>query len=149
LFLGKRCKLSLVPERRPPLSYSKGRFLLAKLHVPNARHIFEKWYRFQALCIIKERIRPYAAKSGLAYSKIAVTGARRRWGSCSSKGNLNFSWRLVMAPPEIIDYVVVHELVHLAVPNHSAHFWRKVSALYPNHRQARQWLNKNHLSMDL
>lgn len=149
LFQGEPRRLCLAPEGSPPLTYSEGRFLLAKPHVPSARQIFEKWYRSQALSIIKERIRPYAARAGLAYSKIAVTGARRRWGSCSSKGNLNFSWRLVMAPPEIMDYVIVHELAHIAVPNHSARFWQKVGTLFPDHRRARLWLNKNHAAMDL
>ena len=76
----------------------------------------------------------YAKKRGLKYNKINITNAQKRWGSCSSKGNLNFSWRLVMAPLPVLDYVVIHELVHLEERNHGKSFWDKVKMLMPDHK---------------
>ncbi len=75
------------------------------------------------------------------YKSIRITSARTRWGSCSSKGNLSFTWRLVMAPPQVIDYVVAHELAHLQVRNHSPAFWQKVKTIMPDYLQYRRWLD--------
>ncbi|MCS7122892.1 MAG: M48 family metallopeptidase, partial [Candidatus Micrarchaeota archaeon] len=77
------------------------------------------------------------------YNRVRITNARRRWGSCSSSNNLNFSWRLIMAPLEVIDYVVVHELVHTRIKNHSKAFWRMVEAVMPDYDRQRRWLREN------
>jgi predicted metal-dependent hydrolase len=85
----------------------------------------------------------YAKQHGFVYSKIGITGARTRWGSCSAKGSLNFSWRLIMAPLEIIDYVIIHELVHLRYHNHSRAFWKGVADILPDYRARKAWLTQN------
>jgi predicted metal-dependent hydrolase len=77
---------------------------------------------------------------GVEYRRIRIGGQRTRWGSCSSRGTLSFNWRLVLAPPAVLDYVVVHELCHLRVPNHSRRFWALVELHRPHWRQQRQWL---------
>jgi predicted metal-dependent hydrolase len=75
-----------------------------------------------------------------------ITNAQKRWGSCSHQGNLNFAWRLIMAPLPIIDSVVVHELVHLEVKNHSKAFWNKVEISHPQYKEHKDWLkNMGHL----
>jgi predicted metal-dependent hydrolase len=74
---------------------------------------------------------------------ITVRDQRTRWGSCSNRGTLSFNWRLIMAPPEILNYVVVHELAHLKVPNHSPEFWALVGQHYPDFKAARMWLKEN------
>jgi len=71
---------------------------------------------------------------------LRITNARKRWGSCSVKGNLNFTWRLIMAPLQVIDYVVVHELVHIKEKNHSKNFWNHVSSYLPDYKQKRKEL---------
>jgi len=81
-----------------------------------------------------------AERLGLGYRRIRIGDQRTRWGSCSSKGTLSFSWRLVLAPFEVLDYVVVHELCHLREPNHSARFWRLVASRRPDWRRQRDWL---------
>jgi len=72
-----------------------------------------------------------------------ITSARTRWGSCSQEGALSFAWRLIMAPLPIIDYVVVHELAHIQVKNHSKRFWNKLNVLMPDYRQRIEWLERN------
>lgn len=78
-----------------------------------------------------------------SYNRITIRDQKTRWGSCSAKGTLSFNWRLMLAPPSIPDYVIVHELCHLTHMNHSAAFWQKVESVYPDYRTARKWL-KDH-----
>jgi predicted metal-dependent hydrolase len=80
---------------------------------------------------------------GCRPSGIRITSPQRRWGSCGVTDCLNFNWRLVMAPPEIIDYVIVHELAHIRHKSHGPEFWELVAEFYPNHRKARRWLKDN------
>jgi predicted metal-dependent hydrolase len=76
----------------------------------------------------------------VTYTRLAIRDGRSRWGSCSSHGGLNFSWRLILAPPEILDYVVIHELAHRRELNHSPRFWAIVAAHCPAYRQHQRWL---------
>ncbi len=102
-------------------------------------------YKEQALPLFSERCELYAALMGVSYKKIGLSNAATRWGSCSPAGSLRFNWRLVMAPPEIVDYVVVHELAHLKELNHSKRFWVLVKAVAPHYRQAKKWLHQHPL----
>ena len=80
---------------------------------------------------------------GVRYDRIEIRDQRSRWGSCSTRGTLSFNWRLVLAPFEVLDYVVVHELCHLREPNHSRRFWRLVESRRPDWRVQREWLNEH------
>ncbi len=102
-------------------------------------------YKAQALPLFKERCDLYAAKMGVSYKKIALSDATTRWGSCSPQGRLRFNWRLVLAPREIVDYVVVHELAHLKELNHSKRFWDFVKGAAPHYRAAKKWLREHPL----
>ena len=133
-FLGQIHKLQIVDEKKPNL-FLNGDFRLAKAAVHKAPAVFEKWYRKQAFQVIAGRVQWYATKHGCQYTQIKITSARRRWGSCNSRGILSFAWRLVMAPVPVIDYVVVHELVHLQVRNHSKKFWGRVGVIMPDYEQ--------------
>jgi predicted metal-dependent hydrolase len=141
-YLGKIYRLQISENPRPNLAFDNG-FELSRKSLPKAPMIFERWYRAQAQRIISERVLWYAAKHGFNFRKFRVTSARTRWGSCSSKGTLSFSWRLVMAPIAIIDYVVIHELVHLQEKNHSRKFWSKVQLLMPDYKKRIEWLHIN------
>jgi hypothetical protein len=77
---------------------------------------------------------------GVAFSAIAIRDARTRWGSCSRDGTLSFGWRLIVAPEEVMDYVVVHELCHVLVPDHSRRFWRAMASARPGWREHAAWL---------
>ncbi|MCK5254807.1 MAG: M48 family metallopeptidase, partial [Deltaproteobacteria bacterium] len=80
---------------------------------------------------------------------VKVKEQKRRWGSCTAKGNLYFNWRCVMAPSAVIDYIVVHEMSHLAIPNHSKRFWQKVGSVLPDYKKRRKWLKDNGLRLDI
>lgn len=142
LYLGRYYKLTIVDNQKEPLRFDNG-FFLSKDYLPVARNVFIEWYRGKAYEKIKERVEFYAKKRGLKYNRINITNAEKRWGSCSSAGNLNFSWRLIMAPLPVIDYVVVHELVHLIEKSHSKTFWEKVKILMPDYEKHREWLREN------
>ena len=142
LYLGNYCNLKLVDNREILLDF-KDEFLLSKKYLSHAKNIFIIWYKKRAYETISQRVRLYAQKRGSEYNKINITNAQKRWGSCSHQGNLSFSWRLMMAPLPIIDSVVVHELVHLEVKNHSKAFWNKVGILDPEYKEHKEWLKNN------
>ena len=143
LYLGTLYKLLVVSDTNIPLVFNDKEFLLSESYLPKASQLFKAWYKKRALEIITNRIKPYVEMTGLKYNRISITSAKKRWGSCSLKGNINFSWRLVMTPLMVIDYVIVHELAHLEEHNHSSRFWNKVRVLFPNYLQAKQWLRDN------
>lgn len=103
----------------------------------------EAWYRSQAKRLTGERAAIHAATLGVEFGRIAIKDTRSRWGSCSSKGNLNFSWRLLLAPQAVLDYVVAHEVAHLKEMNHSPAFWAHVATLCPDFNTHRAWLRKH------
>jgi predicted metal-dependent hydrolase len=142
LFLGREHPLRVVEEQKAALTF-EDQFILSKSALPKAAKAFEKWYKAQALSILSERVKLYATKHTFQPGRIRITSARTRWGSCSSKGTLSFTWRLVMAPIDVIDYVVIHELVHLKVKNHSKTFWGSVAVLMPDYKRHVVWLKKN------
>ena len=96
----------------------------------------------EALKVILERVEYFAKVIGVTYGKITVRNQKTRWGSCSSKGNLNFNCLLMLAPPEVLDYVVVHELCHRKQMNHSKAFWLEVEKVLPDYKEARKWLKE-------
>ena len=97
----------------------------------------------EALKVIPERVEYFAKVIGVTYGKITVRNQKTRWGSCSSKGNLNFNCLLMLAPPEVLDYVVVHELCHRKQMNHSKAFWLEVEKVLPDYKEARKWLKED------
>ncbi|MBN2224872.1 MAG: M48 family metallopeptidase [Deltaproteobacteria bacterium] len=141
--LGKEYPLFISENAMPHLSFSGSKFMLKKRYQGQARRLFFVWYRKKAAEIIPPRVEHYARLHSISYKKINISWAANRWGSASSQGTLNFSWRLIMAPITVIDYVVVHELAHLVQQNHSRRFWDQVSEMCPNFQRARQWLVEN------
>lgn len=97
----------------------------------------------QALEVLPPRVDYFAEKVGVTYGNITVRNQKTRWGSCSSRGNLNFNCLLMLTPPEVQDYVVVHELCHRLEMNHSPRFWAQVEWVLPDYRRHRQWLKDN------
>lgn len=101
---------------------------------------FMKLQARDALAAASDR---YAAALGKSYGRISLRDTRSRWGSCSSAGDLMYSWRLIMAPPQVLDYVAAHEVAHLQHMDHSDRFWAAVERLFPNHKPCRKWLREN------
>lgn len=118
------------------------------LHTPGIDEAFlreglEGWYMKQAHMIFLVRVMHYQQITGGRVNQIHIRDQKTRWGSCSSLHNLNFNWRLVMAPPEVLDYVVVHELCHLSHMNHSREFWEMVGSVMPEYPERKKWLKEN------
>jgi predicted metal-dependent hydrolase len=103
----------------------------------------ERWYRGQARDEIASRLDAAVARVGRSYSGLQIRGQRTRWASCSSKGAMSFNWRLLLAPPEILDYVVEHEVVHLEIHDHSQRFWNLLAARRPGYEVEERWLRQN------
>ena len=97
----------------------------------------------KALVVIPEKVKKYAPIVGVTYGRITIRNQRSRWGSCSSKGNLNFNCLLMLFPEEVINYVVVHELCHRKHMNHSAAFYAEVERVFPEYRKCQKWLKEN------
>ena len=112
---------------------------------PSGRLTMEEIRRLaqEAVRVIPERVAYYAPKVGVTYGRITIRNQRSRWGSCSSKGNLNFNCLLMLAPMEVIDSVVVHELCHRLEMNHSRRFYEHVLRVYPDYYRYHDWLKKN------
>ena len=142
LYLGNYYNLKLMDNQEILFDF-KDEFLLSKKYFLRAKDVFIYWYKRRAYEKISQRVEWYAQKNGFEYNKINITNAQKRWGSCSHRGNLSFSWRLIMAPLPIIDSVVVHELAHLEVKNHSKTFWNKVGNLDPEYKKHKNWLKNN------
>jgi len=96
----------------------------------------------RALEHIPERVAYYASIMGVSYGRITIREQKTRWGSCSDKGNLNFNWKLVLMPEEVLDYVVVHELAHRKEMNHSKEFWKIVEKVFPDYKERRKTLTE-------
>ena len=97
--------------------------------------------------IFTRKVEYYARIMGVSYGRISIREQKTRWGSCSSKGNLNFNWRLILAPEEVLDYVVVHELAHCREMNHSKAFYAVIESVLPDYRRAQRWLRENGQSL--
>lgn len=107
------------------------------------------WLKEQAMQIISERVAQYANVMGITPGTVMLTEAKARWGSCSTKSNLNFAWRLIMCPLSVIDYVVVHELSHITYKNHSPAFWARVKTVFPTYEDDQEWLKVNKKLMEI
>lgn len=143
LIEGKRCVLRLRQGAR-----RSGRLVGEEYQLtlpspdsdPDVRAAIRATLSSVALKRIRERLDYYAPRVGKAPGRVAIREQKSRWGSCSRKGNLNFNWKLIMAPPQALDYVVVHELCHLHEFNHSPRFWALVAAQIPDYEVWKKWL---------
>lgn len=148
-YLGQFHSLTVIPTQRLALKFSEKGFSLSQSAQPRAREYFEAWYKEQARAYLQTRVDHFASLHQLTHHGLRITSARTRWGSCSHTGNLSFTWRLVMAPPEVVDYVILHELAHTVHHNHSPKFWNLVASLMPDYKNHVRWLKHNGHSLNL
>ena len=118
------------------------RFYLDERCQEKAKDLFVTWYKEQAVRTIRDRLQFYSQTMRLSPRRERISSARHQWGGCSSRNTLSFSWRLMMAPLSVIDYIVVHELGHIKEKNHSPRFWKIVETTLPDYRTRRDWLKK-------
>ena len=136
-------ELELVRGERVSMKLAEGKCSL-RLREPESEDAVRAALKQALSRLALERIRShlehYAPLLGVSYGRVAIRDQKSRWGSCSARGNLNFNWKLIMAPPEALDYVVVHELCHLIEFNHSPRFWRLVEGQMPAYESWKKWL---------
>ncbi len=109
----------------------------------------EAWYRRQARLEVQARLDAACARARTRYSGLSIRSQRTRWASCSSSGAMSFNWRLLLAPEEVLDYVVEHEVCHLTVHDHSRRFWAMLAARVPDYREHERWLKRHGPSLRL
>jgi predicted metal-dependent hydrolase len=154
LYMGRSYRLLLVSDQEEPLLLKAGRFCLRRDlvdqgEVPAAKAAFRDYFVTRGMERISQRVAYFAPKVGVNAGKINVRELGSRWASCSPSGNLAFHWRCMMAPPKIIDYIVVHELCHMRHLDHSDAFWNEVDKVMPDYSERKEWLRKNGAAMDL
>lgn len=143
LFLGQSYPLIAVDNLPKAVILKDNSLLISPIVLANAQDHLECWYKAQALDHITKRVEYFAQIAKLQYTSIRINSATSRWGSCGYKNTLNFTWRLIMAPNRVVDYVVIHELMHLKQKNHSRRFWTEVALMMPDYKQDEQWLKNN------
>ena len=140
LLLGKKCKIYVVDT--PKVAYdSEKNVLYLPMDKPQERLV--KWLKDNAKRIFTQVTVQTAARMGVTYQSVGVTSARGRWGSCSGKNAIHFSFRLLYAPKDVIEYVIVHELAHTKHHNHSKAFWEEVAKFVPDWKVKRAWLKQH------
>jgi len=132
--------LRLVPQAGRTRVHRRGDELLVPAR--DAGPALERWYRRSARDELTRRLDAAVARAGTAYGGLTIRGQRTRWASCSAKGHMSFNWRLLLAPAEVVDYVVEHEVAHLEVMDHSPRFWALLESRVPDWRTHAAWLRR-------
>ncbi len=109
----------------------------------SVRHSLRQWYQTRALEKLKEKTKRYSGILGVSPNSVNIKEYKARWGSCSSNGDITYNWRIIIAPHQVVDYIVVHELCHLLEHNHGPKYWKHVEHIVPNYKECREWLKNN------
>jgi predicted metal-dependent hydrolase len=146
-YLGRELELVVraEPGRTRPHVALRGARLVVKVRTGRAEEVraaLERWYRRRAREEVADRLDDATARAGTEYASLSIRGQRTRWASCSNRGGMSFNWRLLLAPAEILDYVVEHEVAHLEVLGHSRRFWALVGRRCPEYRRHERWLRR-------
>ncbi len=149
LYLGQNYPLKITNNVRAKLLFTDS-FELSEQLRPKAKHLFEKWYKTRAKEYFDSKLDEASGVMKVKFSKLHLSSGVRRWGSYSpSSGTISLSWRLIMAPKEVIDYVIIHELCHIIQPNHSKKFWAEVAHFDANFKSSIKWLKNNGRSLSI
>jgi hypothetical protein len=133
------CTRLIDDPERPPLQLLKGRFCLHEDERPRVREHFKSWYVRHADPWLEQRVERFVDRMAVDLDNIAVRDIGYRWGSCND-ARVHFHWRVILLPPRIIDYVIVHELAHVHVQDHGEEFWRRVEKVMSDFRDRKRWL---------
>ncbi|MDO6802994.1 SprT family zinc-dependent metalloprotease [Wenyingzhuangia sp. 1_MG-2023] len=149
LYLGRNYRLKFVDDEIEGLQFIKNRFLINKKAQHQAKELFVKFYKNKLQSKIHPIIEQYKTQLGVEPNQIKIMELQNRWASCTSSGNVNFHWKCAMAPIDVLQYIVVHELAHLIHLNHTSEFWNEVDKVLPNYESQMNWLKLNGAGMDL
>lgn len=149
LYLGRNYRLKLVDESLGEILFHKGYFLLSKSDIPKAKELFIDFYKVKLNEKLLSLVKRYEKQLSVKPFDIKVMELQNRWASCTTKGNVNFHWKCAMAPINVIQYIVVHELTHLIHHNHTTAFWNEIDKVIPNYEKQVEWLKRNGAGMDL
>lgn len=154
LYLGRHYRLSLVSQQAEPLKLKDGRFCLLRSLVEQhgatgAQQAFEQFYTHKGMVRIRQQAARFAPKVGVTLGAISVKPLGYRWAACLANGDLHFHWKCLMAPPTILDYIIVHELCHQHYRDHSDAFWNEVDKVLPDYRERKEWLRQHGVSLNL
>lgn len=139
-YLGRNYRLLLVSGQDVPVKLEDGRFKMSRAVVHDGRGQMIEWYRAHAQPWLAKRVERWAPRVGVQPSSVTVQDLGYRWGSCGKDARLNFHWKLVLLPPRIIEYVIVHELAHVHEAHHTPEFWQRVERALPDFARKKQWL---------
>jgi predicted metal-dependent hydrolase len=153
-YLGKNYRLKVLISDQPSIKLRRGyvEATVTKTDIDpknTIRSLLEHWYRSLAEKRLGEKTVRLARVIGVNPASVTVKNYKSRWGSCSTKGDISYNWRIILAPHSIVDYVVVHELCHMLEHNHSSKYWNHVERHIPNWRECRKWLKHNELAKGL
>lgn len=164
-YLGEERLVEMQSGKKNSIAYENGKIIIKTPFCESLKNDYEaddnkklieklqsdlkKWYKEQAMLYISERVEYYKAVIGVTVTDVSIRSRKTQWGSCDSNGCLTFSWRLVMARPEAIDYVVIHELCHRKHMDHSREFWNLVQKYMPDYKNQQQWLEENSVNMNI
>ncbi|MEW6178813.1 MAG: SprT family zinc-dependent metalloprotease [Chloroflexota bacterium] len=140
--LGQSYPLRIIKTQDSVLRLETTRLVMSSDLLPHAQAVLQKFLTNHLNLTLTLRLPYFTDLVGKEPIKVRTSKARTRWGSCSSNGNVAFNWRLAMAPLDIVDYIIVHELVHLKYPNHSRAFWAEVARILPDYKARKQWLKQ-------
>lgn len=147
-YLGRNYRLQII-EGNDDLKLKHGWFILGERKQSKAKEIFKDWYSNHLKNKIEERLVPICNEKRIEEPTFRIMELGFRWGSCTKDGSLNFNWKIAMAPTSIIDYVIVHEIVHLKEHTHNEKFWKELSKFMPNYLEKKEWLRLNGHKLDL
>lgn len=139
-YLGRNYRLLLVAEQEVPVKLADGRFKMGRSAASDGRGHMVRWYQEHAEPWLTQRVERFSGRVGVDASGVTVRDLGYRWGSCGKADKLYFHWRTVLLPPRIVEYIVVHELVHLRVAHHTSEFWLLVERAMPDFAARKQWL---------
>lgn len=148
LFKGKEYKLKVIEEiglKKSVVRIHQDEIIIImnqinREQIPN---VLDRWYKEKAKELVCEKIEHYNSFIHKKITNIRIKDQKKRWGSCSSLGNLNFNWRIIMMPEEMFDYIIVHEMCHLLYLNHSRDYWKSVEKILPDYKEREKWIRQN------
>ena len=150
-YKGKEIPMEIIEGKKSSVHLLNDQFVIytSTLDKESIQKLLKKWYKKQSMDYISKRVAYFSQKMNVGYASVSIKSRKQQWGSCDSQGNLTFSWRLIMAAEEAIDYVVVHELCHRKHMDHSKQFWCEVKKELKDYKEREKWLNDNGVNLTL